>query len=164
MVSSSCQEAVAALARYNEDMKAGHGEGAQYWKGYGDAYGAVCLTEIPSDHELLLHFGAEELGSPGIVVDEATARATPCTCFTYKGKDLCHSKGIIGMLDQDQQKVYCIAGKAYKEQPKLVERYNRFAKAAEEAHKRIETIPRGERLEPWLEAMGQELSKRGISI
>lgn len=121
-------------------------------------------TETPSDHELLLHFGVEELGSPGLVVDEATARATPCSCFSYKGKDLCWSKGIIGMLRQDQQDIYCVAGKAYKAQPKLVERYQRFAAAAEEAHKKIEALPKGARLEPWLEEMGKELSKRGIEI
>ena len=35
----------------------------------------VCESE-PSDHEFLLHFGIEEVGSPGIVLDEARARAT----------------------------------------------------------------------------------------
>lgn len=124
----------------------------------------IC-EEIPSNHELLLHFGIEEAGSPGIVLDYATARATPCSCFTYKGKDLCWSKGVIGLLNQPQQEVYCVAGKAYKAQPKLVERYTRFAEAAEEAHKKIEAMPKGrERLEVWLEEMGKELSKREIEV
>jgi hypothetical protein len=125
----------------------------------------VCESE-PSDHELLLHFGIEEVGSPGVVLDEATARATPCTCFTYKGKkDICWSKGIIGVLTQDQQRIYCVAGKTYKEQPKLKARYERFAEAAEEAHRKIETMPKGrERLEVWLTEMGKSLEKRGISI
>ncbi|MBA7707177.1 hypothetical protein ES703_116046 [subsurface metagenome] len=121
--------------------------------------------EIPSDHELLLHFGIEEVGSPGVVLDEATARATPCSCFTYKGKDLCWSRGMVGMLTQPQQEIYCVAGKAYKAQPKLVERYTRFAEAAEEAHKKIEAMPKGrERLEVWLTEMGRELSKREIKV
>ena len=121
--------------------------------------------ELPSDHELLLHFGVEEVGSPGIVLDETRARATSCSCFTYKDKDLCWSKGIVGMLSQPQQEVYCVAGKAYKAQPKLVERYTRFAEAAEEAHKKIEAMPKGrERLMTWLTAMGTELSKRGIEV
>lgn len=124
----------------------------------------VCES-TPSDHELLLHFGIEEVGSPGVVLDEATARATPCSCFTYKGKDLCYSRGIIGMLSQPQQEIYCVAGKAYKEQPKLVERYQRFAAAAEEAHKKIETMPKGRgRLEVWLTEMGRELETRGITV
>lgn len=121
--------------------------------------------EVPSDHELLFHFGIEEVGSPGVVLDEATARATPCSCFTYKGKDMCWSKGIIGMLRQDQQAVYCVAGKAYKAQPKLKARYERFAEAAEEAHKKIEAMPKGtKRLEVWLTEMGKELGKRGIEV
>jgi len=124
----------------------------------------VCET-IPNDHELLLHFGVEELASPGVVLDEARARATPCSCFIYKGKDLCWSKGIIGMLAQDQQDIYCVAGKTYKAQPALARRYVTFAEAAEEAHKKIEAMPRGvERLETWLEEMGKELAKKGIEV
>jgi hypothetical protein len=124
----------------------------------------VCESE-PSDHELLLHFGIHEVGSPALIVDEAKARATPCTCFRYKGKDLCWSPGAIGMLKQEEQAIYCVAGKTYKEQPKLKERYEKFAEAAEEAHKKIETMPKGkERLEVWLTEMGKSLEKRGISI
>jgi len=108
---------------------------------------------------------AEELGSPGIVLDEARARATPCSCFIYKGKDLCWSRGVLGMLKQEQEDIYCVAGKAYKAQPKLVERYTRFAAAAEEAHKKIEAMPKGkERLEVWLTEMSKELSKRAIEV
>lgn len=121
--------------------------------------------EMPSDHEMLLHFGIEELGSPGLVIDEATARATSCSCFIYKGRDLCWSRGIIGMLKQEQQEIYCVAGKTYKAQPALIERYTTFAEAAEEAHKKIEAMPKGrERLEVWLSAMGEELSKRRIEV
>ena len=122
-------------------------------------------NEIPSDHELLFHFGIEEAGSPGAILDEATAKASPCSCFTYKGKDMCWSKGIIGLLTQDQQGVYCVAGKSYKPRPALTKRYERFAEAAEEAHKKIETMPKGmPRLEAWLGAMGEELPKRGIEV
>jgi len=124
----------------------------------------VCET-MPNDHELLLHFGVEELASPGVVLDEARARATPCSCFTYKGRDLCWSKGIIGMLKSEQQQEYCVAGKSYKAQPKLKARYERFAEAAEEAHKEIERMPSGkERLLTWLDAMSKQLAKRGIEV
>lgn len=123
------------------------------------------IGQMPSDHELLLHFGIEEVGSPAIILDEARARATPCSCFTYRGKDLCWSRGAIGLLKQEQLPIYCVAGKAYKEQPRLVERYTRFAEAAGEAHKKIEAMPKGrERLEVWLEEMGKELSKRGVEV
>jgi len=121
--------------------------------------------ELPSDHEMLLHFGVEEVCSPGVVLDRATAIATPCNCFTYKDNDYCWSKGIVGMLAADQQRIFCVAGKTYKAQPKLVERYGRFAEAAKEAHKKIEGLPKGrERLSAWLEAMGEQLTQRGIEI
>ena len=123
------------------------------------------FVTMPSDHELLLHFGIEEVGSPGIVLGEATARVTPCSCFTYKARDYCWSKGIIGMLKPEQQEIYCVAGKTYKAQPRLVERYTTFAAAAERAHKEIESMPKGtERLEVWLSAMGRELAKEGIEV
>jgi len=58
-----------------------------------------------------------------------------------------------------------VAGKTYKAQPALTERYERFAAAAERAHKEIESMPKGmPRLETWLSAMGRELSKEGIEI
>jgi hypothetical protein len=124
----------------------------------------ICKGE-PSNHELLLHFGIHEAGSPALIVDEATAKATPCTCFQYKGKDLCWSQGAIGMIKQDEQAIYCVAGKTYKAEPALTNRYNRFAAAAEEAHRKIETMPKGkDRLEAWLEAMSESLGKRGITI
>jgi len=121
--------------------------------------------ELPSTPELLFHFGIEEAGSPGAVLDEPTAKASLCNCFIYKGKDYCYSKGVIGMLSQDQERLYCVAGKTYKEQPKIVERYTKFAAAAERAHKDIESMPKGmPRLEAWLSAMGRELAKEGIEV
>jgi hypothetical protein len=123
------------------------------------------IGESPPNHELLLHFGIEEVGSPGVVLDDATARATTCSCFKYKGRDMCWSKGIVGMLASEQQDTYCIAGKVYKAQPALTERYEKFAAAAEEAHRKIEALPKGtERLEVWLQEMGKELSQRGIEV
>jgi len=121
--------------------------------------------EVPDDHELLLHFGVEELASPALIVDEPTAKATPCSCFTYKGRDYCWTKGGIGLLKPEQQEAYCVAGKSYKAQPKLKARYESFAEAAEEAHKEIERMPKGtERLMTWLSAMGRELAKREIEV
>jgi hypothetical protein len=61
----------------------------------------------PTDHELLLHFGQTELGSPGIVRDPARAKSSSCTCFKYKGKDICWTKGVIGTLSPEQKATYC---------------------------------------------------------
>ncbi|GAI35543.1 unnamed protein product [marine sediment metagenome] len=101
--------------------------------------------------------------SPGIVINEERAKATPCKCFTYKGKDYCYSPGIIGMLESGQVPSYCPT-KVYEVRPGIKQRFEEFSEAAEAAHKRIEHIPKGERLVPWLREMGKELSVRGIEV
>lgn len=101
--------------------------------------------------------------SPGIVINEERAKATPCKCFTYKGKDYCYSAGVIGMLEAGQVPTYCPT-KKYEVRPGIKERFEEFAEAAEAAHKRIEQIPKGERLIPWVTEMGRELRARGIEV
>lgn len=101
--------------------------------------------------------------SPGIVINEERAKATPCKCFTYKGRDYCYSPGIIGMLEAGQVPIYCPT-KEYEVRPGIKQRFEEFAEAAEAAHERIEEIPKGERLVPWLTEMGKELKARGIEV
>ncbi len=101
--------------------------------------------------------------SPGIVVNEERAKATPCKCFTFRGKDYCYSAGIIGMLEAGQVPTYCPT-KEYEVRPGIKQRFEEFAEAAEAAHKRIEHIPKGERLIPWLTEMGKELRTRGVEV
>jgi len=120
------------------------------------------LPELGS-HELLIHLLTEALGSPGLVVDEATAKATPCTCFRLPDRDLCFSRGVIGMLTPEQETTFCVVGKVYREEGPA-RRVAKFREAAEECKRRIAEIPRGERLRPWLECMGEELRARGIEI
>ncbi|GAI71688.1 unnamed protein product [marine sediment metagenome] len=104
------------------------------------------------------------LPEPGaLIVNPERAKATPCKCFTYKGRDYCWSPGAIGMLKQEEEAIYCPT-KEYEARPGITQRFEEFSEAAEEAHKEIESIPKGERLEPWLEAMGKALSKRGIEV
>ena len=101
--------------------------------------------------------------SPGIVINEERAKASPCKCFTYKGKDYCYSPGIIGMLEAGQVPTYCPT-KTYEVRPGIKQRFEEFAEAAETAHERIEEIPKGERLIPWLTEMGKELRARGVEV
>ncbi|MBA7652376.1 hypothetical protein ES703_60206 [subsurface metagenome] len=104
------------------------------------------------------------LPEPGaLIVNPERAKATPCKCFMYKGRDYCWSPGAIGMLKQEEEAIYCPT-KEYEVRPGIKQRFEEFSEAAEEAHKEIESIPKGERLEPWLEAMGKALSKRGIEV
>jgi len=122
----------------------------------------------PAGRGMLLHFTEHEIEGAGLVINEAKARATPCNCFTYNDREYCFSPGIIGMISSkenpEQLAEYCKLGKSYEVKPGIKKRFESFAEAAEEAHKKIEEIPKGERLVPWLSAMGEELEKRGIEV
>ena len=122
----------------------------------------------PAGRGLLLQFTEHEIEGAGLVVSEARARATPCNCFSYKGREYCFSPGVIGLIsgekNPEQIAAYCKVGKTYEVKPGIKERFETFASAAEEAHEKIEEIPKGERLVPWLSAMGKELEKRGVEV
>ncbi len=118
----------------------------------------------PEQEELLAHFTEHAMTGHALVVDESRAKSTPCRCFSYKSRDYCFTPGAIGMLTTEQQAALCAAGKNYNVRPGLKARFEKFADAAEAAHKRIEGIPKGERLEPWLRSMSKELSARGIAV
>lgn len=107
---------------------------------------------------LMLHSVPYAYGSPGIVVNEAVAKASPCRCFEYEpGKKLCFSKGIVGALSDDQEKVYCPTVEKL-ESPGLERRLKSWMGAKTICKAEIETIPKGERLEPWLSCMSRELA------
>ena len=97
---------------------------------------------MKDDKALLLDFAVEALCSPGLVMDPALARRTPCRCYTHKKKPtVCFSEGIIGVLKKDQIK----------------KRVDAFIDASEKASK-------SKSLRPWLKKMGEELKKKGIEI
>lgn len=114
-------------------------------------------------HRLLLDLTVEEMGSPGIVVNPDLAARTPCKCYLVDETEMCFSAGIIGTLSKPQVQAYCPTKEVLKEGG-IVERVKRFKEAAAAAKERIKDIPRGERLEPWLKTMSEELRKRGIEI
>ena len=109
---------------------------------------------MKDDKALLLDFAVESLGSPGMVMDPALARKSPCRCYTYKKKPtVCFSEGIIGVLKKAQIKEFC---------PRIIDKGpSKRVKAFVEAS---EKVTKGKRLHPWLEEMGKELKKKGISI
>ena len=109
---------------------------------------------MKDDKAFLLDFAVEALGSPGMVMDPALAKRSPCRCYTYKKKPtVCFSEGIIGVLKKDQIKEFC---------PKIIDagpskRVKAFVEASEK-------VTKGKRLHLWLEEMGKELKKKGIDI
>ena len=115
-------------------------------------------------HGLLLHFTEHEMLGSARIVNEAQVKANPCNCFSYKDRDYCFARhGAIGLLSKEQQEL-CKAGKVYEVKPGMKKRFIKFSEAAEAAHKQIEAIPKGERLGPWLHAMGEELAQRGVQV
>ena len=120
------------------------------------------LSENIAVGNLLLHSVPYQEGSPGIVVNEATAMASSCRCIEYRpGKKLCFSKGIIGALSDEQEAIYCPVTEEL-ESPGLEKRLKDWMDAVETCKAEIAPIPKGERLEPWLSCMSRELKAHGI--
>jgi len=120
------------------------------------------LSEDIAVGNLMLHSVPYQEGSPGIVVNEATAMASACRCIEYRpGKKLCFSKGIIGALSDEQEASYCPVTEKL-ESPGLEKRLQDWMESVDICKVEIASIPKGERLEPWLSCMGRELSTHGI--
>jgi len=120
------------------------------------------LSENIAVGNLLLHSVPYQEGSPGIVVNEATAMASSCRCIEYRpGKKLCFSKGIIGALSDEQEAIYCPVTEEL-ESPGLEKHLKDWMDAVETCKAEIAPILKGERLEPWLSCMSRELKARGI--
>jgi hypothetical protein len=107
----------------------------------------------------LAHMDTEE--SPGIVIYPEVAKASPCKCAKVDGSELCFSPGIIGAMDEGQKELYCNPRTEFKSKA-LQQRLRLFKQSVKAAQKKVKAIPKGERLEPWLAAMSEELTKRGV--
>jgi hypothetical protein len=129
-------------------------------------YKAPPLLEEDIDMDLifllyhsLAHMDTEH--SPGIVVYPEVAKASPCKCAKVDGSELCFSPGIIGAMDEGQKGLYCNPKMSFKS-PALQQRSKVFKQAVKAAQKKVAEIPKGERLQPWLAAMSEELTRRGV--
>lgn len=111
---------------------------------------------------LLLNSIPYAYGSPGIVVDETLAKATPCRYIEYKpGKRLAFSKGIVGALSDEQEEIYCPEWIKLNS-PGMERRLANWMESVDTCKAEIAEIPKGERLEPWLSCMSRELKTVGI--
>lgn len=104
-------------------------------------------------------FLSKRTGSPGILVDEGVARATPCICFEIDKADktkaeLCFSKGIVGALDEGQKTLFCPDKIIKQPTEKQKRRIQGFQEAA--------SVCKGQEVEPWLQCMSQALKSKGI--
>lgn len=104
-------------------------------------------------------------GSPGFLVDPGVARATPCTRIELgEGREVMFSKGIVGALDEEQKALYCPETITKPVSPKQQERIRAFQDAAQTCKGEIESVPKGERMRPWIECMSREARSRGVEL
>lgn len=113
-------------------------------------------------HSLMLHAVAEMYGPGGIVVDEAKAKATSCQCVEYKPSKLwCTSKGVVGALTDEQEKIYCNPMEMV-ERPGVKERLTKWGEAVKICRAKLPPTDGRTRLEIYLDCMSKELTKAGV--
>ena len=150
------------LGKGAEEMPIGITRGAVRQIAVATADEVMARVREREHDSLMLHSIPYAEGSPGIVVNEALAKATACRCIEYRpGKKLCFSKGIVGALSDEQEKIYCPTVEAL-ESPGLEKRLEGWMESVETCKAEIAPIHKGERLEPWLGCMSRELTAHGI--
>ena len=116
-------------------------------------------------HDTAMDFLPQMDGSPGIVVDEGVARATPCTRFDLGGgSELIFSKGVVGALDEGQKALLCTETTTKPLSDEQSRRLRGWRDSANTCKTEIAPIPKGGRLEPWLTCMSRELKAQGIEV
>jgi len=113
-------------------------------------------------HSLMLHAVAEMYGPGGIVVDEAKAKATSCECVEYKpGKYWCTSKGVIGVLTDGQERIFCNPREIV-DRPDMKEKLTKWVDAVGICRAQLPPTDGRTRLEVYLDCMSRELKKAGV--
>ncbi len=101
----------------------------------------------------------------GIVVDEGRARESDCRCIPLgEHSKLCYSHGVVGALSHDQEKLYCETYTELPASPALIERQRIMKDAAVFCQSKVQDIPEGQRLEPFLSCMSREAKKKGLEL
>lgn len=111
----------------------------------------------------------------GLVVDKDIALRSPCHGYEIKetGERLLWSSGIVGMLSDTQEKVYCKPGitihRKFALEKEVEHPLAKRLKAFKETVERVKTevrakYPKGERFLPYITKLGKELAKVGIKL
>jgi len=127
---------------------------------------ATQVVERLEEENLMLQSVPYAFGSPGLVVDEARAKASPCRCVEYApDKRLCWSRGIIGALTDEQEVTYCPTTYDVR-RPGTVERMRKWQEAVDTCKVELARIPEAsgeERVTTWLRCMSAQLAARGVT-
>ncbi len=128
----------------------------------------VVVAEGPPPGETLAEWIAGIRGSPGIVVDPGEASGTPCIRYALAPdqRDLVFSKGIIGVLDEEQEALYCQSG--YIDREPSEQQKKRFAVLPEAAKRcsaeaKTESILTGQDpIDIYYSCLARELKVNGV--
>ena len=113
-------------------------------------------------------FVSQMNGSPGFVVDPAIARESSCIGYQLRADappdaapDLVFAKGVVGALDKDQVEMFCPTVQMRPLSDEQRERLQAFTDASQACKIEVAELPAGDRLDPFLGCMSQELHQRG---
>lgn len=120
--------------------------------------GPFVSGRVPSVADFL----SEHRGSPAYIVDEERARDTPCIeVEASERRRLLFSPGAVGPLDEEQQALYCPSVEKHQLTPAQRERMEALAAASTTCKAQVADVPKGEKLEPFLQCVHSELKERG---
>lgn len=121
--------------------------------------------EATQNKEILLDILEHQAVGSGRVIDAGKAAATPCTCFSYDGAEMCWSPGVLGLMSSqknpEQIAKYCALGKT-PDGSGVRQRFAKVKGAVEEAHKEWEK--KGGGLPGWWSEVGKSLEKHKIEL
>ena len=101
----------------------------------------------------------------GLVIDSEIAKNTPCHGYKIDDELFLWSEGVVGMLSDPQEEIYCTTIITKEKIPKgLEKRWRFFKESAKLCSAKVQKYPKGSRLIPYLECMKEEASKKGIEI
>ena len=101
----------------------------------------------------------------GIVVDEGLARESECRRIPLGSEGhLTYSKGVVGALSEDQEKLYCETVSDMPLSPELTNRQKVLRAVAIECQRAVQPLPLGERLETFMQCFVAGAKDRGVEI
>lgn len=106
-----------------------------------------------------------QLRGPGYVDNEEEARDSPCIAYEVGEKRrLVFSPGVTGALDLEQEALFCGAYEERPLSPAQQERMEALASASRACSVQVEDVRDGEKLEPFLRCIHEELRERGQQL
>lgn len=131
---------------------------AEHFPQYVDAEAEIEQVGLPEAKEAQVVTAlSQAAGSPGFLVDEEKAKASPCTRIRYDGSEWVYSSGIVGALDPGQKVTYCPLFKDVEPSEALKARMRRFQEGVKTCKVRVADLMGLAKVTPYLECMREVL-------